>query len=63
MFPKVKDKYQIEFEQKIEEQNNKINILEVELHYWQDICLTSKPEAVMQEKFLNCLQKIGEINK
>ncbi|WP_425381693.1 hypothetical protein [Spiroplasma endosymbiont of Polydrusus pterygomalis] len=33
MFPKVKDKYQIEFEQKIEEQNNKINILEVELHY------------------------------
>lgn len=63
MFPNVKDKYQVEFEQKIEEQTNKINNLEVELHYWQDICLTSKPAAVIQEKFLNCLQKIGEINK
>lgn len=63
MFPNAKDKYQIEFAQKIEEQNNRINNLATELQYLKDIYLNSNPQLAVEENFLNCLQKIVEINK
>ncbi|WP_338962729.1 hypothetical protein [Spiroplasma endosymbiont of Lasioglossum villosulum] len=57
----VKDKYQIELEQKIEELENRSNNLEEEVQYLKDISLNSK--EVIEERILNCLLQTREKNE
>ncbi len=61
MFSNVKDKYQVELEQKIKELENKSNNLEEKVQYLKDISLNSK-EAI-EERILNCLQQTREENE
>ncbi|BDT04105.1 hypothetical protein SHM_17510 [Spiroplasma ixodetis] len=57
----VKDKYQLELEQKIKELENRSNNLEEEVQYLKDISLNSK--EVIEERILNCLLQTREKNE
>ncbi|WP_425382709.1 hypothetical protein [Spiroplasma endosymbiont of Melieria omissa] len=57
----VKDKYQLELEQKIKELENRSNNLEEEVQYLKDISLNSK-EAI-EKRILNCLLQTREKNE